>query len=178
MTAVARVDVPVDNLAAKILGACGKDPARVAAVLARGTLVSGDSRFRWQPIEASPGDLAALLRRFPDHDPKSSFRADGCLRVTFRGRRGEFEINREVGLQRRVLRRRNFWDGALPVLEALEPRCERYSYSEEADVFVARLDRDACDRLRPLASLLPYTSLQRQVEALAPSPVQALVRRP
>ena len=177
MTAVRRADIPLEELAARILAVCGKNPERVASVLARGTLVSGEARYRWQPLQPSADEIAALMDRFPDHDPDAAFDAGRCISIVFRGARGEFQISREVGLQRRAFRRKTFWDEALGLLASLAPRCERYSYADRADVFSAPLDAAACERLRERARLLRFTSLQRQVEALAPGPVMLHARR-
>lgn len=171
MTAVARVEVPLEELTARILGVCGKNPVRVAEILRRGTLVSGDSRFRWQPLRPMEEELAALLGRFPDHDPDLAFDASLCYRMTFRGPRGDFEITREAGLERRIFRRRAFWDDALALIGTLDPRCQRHSYSEGADVFAAELTPGARAALRELGQLLRYTALQAQLRGLPPGPV-------
>ena len=177
MSAVTRIDLPLLELAAKILGVCGKDPGRVASILRRGTLVSGDARYRWQPLHASDGELAALLGRFPDHDPDLAFDASCCIRMEFRGGRGEFEITREAGQRRRLFRRKTFWDEALVLVESLSPRCLRYSYSDEADVFVADLTAPARETLGRLGALLRYTSLEAQLRVLPPGRVSLIVRR-
>ena len=177
MSAVTRVDAPLNELAAKILGVCGKDPDRVSSILQRGTLVSGDTRFRWQPLQASDEELTALLGRFPDHDPDLTFDASRCVRMEFRGGRGDFEITREAGQQRRFFRRRVFWDEAMALVESLSPRCQRYSYSDEADVFAAELTAPARETLRRVAALLRYTSLEAQLRVLPPGCVSLFVPR-
>ena len=171
MAAVARVKVPLDELASKVLGVCGKDPERVARILHRGSLVSGDSRFRWNPFTLESADLTQLLARFPDHDPERNFDIQRCERMLLRGGRGEFEIAREIGQQRRFLRRQNFWDSALALLAEQSPRCERYSYSDRADVFVADLKGESLERFRELGSLLRFSSLESQVRMLQASQV-------
>lgn len=177
MTAVTRVDISLHELAAKILGVCGKDPGRVSSILLRGTLVSEDARYRWHPLQPTDEELTALLGRFPDHDPDLPFDATRCVRMEFRGARGQFEIAREVGQQRRLLRRKAFWGEALALVEGLSPRCHRYSYSDEADVFVADLTAAARETLRRLGSLLRYTSLQAQLRVLPPGRVALFVPR-
>lgn len=163
MARVASVSMPLDDLAGKILGVCGKDASRVAAILSRGSLVSDDTRYRWTPLEASAEQVAALLERFPDHDPDRSFDPSRCTRMEFRDRRGEFAIDREAGSQKRFLRRRSFWDGALAWAAALEPGCERYSYSDGADVFAADLTPEEREGLERLASRLRYSSLEKRL---------------
>ena len=177
VSAVTRVDVPLDQLAAKILGICGKDPARISSILFRGALVQGDARYRWQSLQASDDELAALLDRFPDHNPDQDFDGSRCARMEFQGGRGEFEITREVGQQRRLFRRKAFWEEALALIQTLSPRCERYSYSDEADVFVADLTAEARESFRRLGPLLRFTSLEAQLRSLPAGRVSLFVRR-
>ena len=177
MAAVARVNLPLEELASKVLGVCGKDPERIARILLRGSLVSGNSRFRWNPFTLASDELTELLARFPDHEPEREFELQQCERLLLRGGRGEFEIARDVGQQRRLLRRQNFWDPALALLSEQGPRCERYSYSDRADVFVTNLDGESLERFRGLASLLRFSSLEAQVRILPASHVTLFVAR-
>ena len=177
MTAVARVDLPLEELTSKVLGVCGKDSERIARIFLRGSLVSGDSRFRWSPFSLASDQMTELLGRFPDHDPERKFDTGRCDRILLRGVRGDFEIAREAGRQRRLLRRQNFWDPALALLAAQSPRCERYSYSDRADVFEADLAGPALARFRDLGRLLRFSSLELQVRALPASQVTLFATR-
>ena len=177
MSAVRRVDLPLKELMSKILGVCGKDPDRVESILARGSLVSGDVRYRWVPIAASREDLLALLARFPDHDPDRVFDPSQCVRMVLRGDRGEFEITREAGRQKRLFRRKAFWDEALAVIAPLGPRTERYSYSDGADLFSVQLSAPDLRRMRQLGSLLRFNLLETQVRSLQAPHVTLYVRR-
>lgn len=174
---VARREVPVEELASKILGICGKNRDRVARIFARGSLVSGDARYRWIPLELPPEELAALMDRFPDHDPQRVFERESCVRMAFRGQRGDFEIARETGRQKRLFRRKCFWDEALDLLQPLAPRCERYSYSDRADVFAVQLAAAALERLRRLGALLRFSSLDAQLRSLRSGQILLYVRR-
>ena len=169
MAAVKQVNLSVEDLAAKVLGVCGKDPERIARILLRGSLVSGDWRFRWDPFSLTSDELGELLVRFPDHDPAREFDPQRCGWMLLRGTRGEFKIGREVGQQRRFLRRESFWDPALALLARQSPTCERYSYSDHADVFAAELKGQALEQFRDLGRLLRYSSLEAQVRALPAS---------
>ena len=178
MVPVAAVTMTLDDLTGKILGVCGKDSGRVAAILSRGSLVSGDSRYRWSPLDASPGEVSALLGRFPDYEPDRSFAPELCVLMVFRDGRGEFEIPREIGLQKRLLRRRNFWDEALELVASLEPRCERYSYSDDADVFTVALSAESRDALGALGGLLRYSSLEARIRGLRADRLWLFSHRP
>lgn len=163
MAAVERLEVSLISLGARILAVCGKDVGRVADILAGGRLVSGGSLFRWVPIHASAMEVAALLEKYPDDEPDRVLDLSRCTKILLWGTRGPVEITAEIGQQRRLFRRHSFWDQALKLLAGLAPRYERYSYSDEADVFVAVLTPDARERLRAIASLLRYSSLERSV---------------
>ncbi len=166
MTPVNRVDLPAAELIGKILGVSGKNPDRIARILARGSLVSGDLRFRWAGMEAAAEEISELLKGLPGNDPSRTFNPKQCLRIVFHGPRGRFEMTREDCRQTRVLRRRNFWDEALPLLTRLSPRYERYSYSDGCDVFVADLSREAIEGLQDRANLIRYTVLEGQIKNL------------
>lgn len=178
MVPVSSVTMTMEELTSKILGVCGKDLERVAALLSRGSLVSGDSRYRWSPVEASPEEISALLDRFPDYDAGRAFDPQLCVLMLFRDGRGEFEIAREVGSQKRLLRRRNFWDEAMELVSDSRPRCERYSYSDEADVFAVALSEKDCEALRGIGALLRYSSLEARIRALRTGRIWLFSHRP
>ena len=163
---VNRVDLTSAELVGKIVGVCGKNPERVARILARGSLVNGDLRFRWVGVGAAAGEIEEFLKEFPEDDPSRTFDPQQCLRIVFHGPRGRTELTREAGRQTRALRRRNFWDEALPLLARLPLRYERYSYSDGCDVFAADLSREAAAGLRDSARLLRYTILEAQIKNL------------
>lgn len=177
MARVASVTLTVEELAGKIVGVCGKNGPRLATILSRGSLVSGETRFRWLPVETSPAEIAGLLEQFPDYDPQLAFDGARCVRMVFRDNRGEFEITRDAGSQKRVFRRKSFWDDALAALGQLDLRCERYSYAEEADVFVAELPLKARRTLAKLAPRLRYTALEARLNALRSDRVSLYTRR-
>ena len=174
---VVRQEMPLEELASRILGVSGKNPERVARILERGSLVSGDARYRWVPFRVAAADVSDLLERFPDHEPERPFDGGECVRMAFRGERGDFEITREVGRQRRMFRRKTFWDEVIAVVEALSPVCERYSYSEMADEFSVTLPPDALNRLHSLGGLLRFSALEAAVRALRSGHVYLYVRR-
>lgn len=177
MAAVERREVPLIALGARILAVCGKDVGRVADILAGGRLVSGGSLFRWAPIQASAMELAGFLDNYPDDEPDRVLDPSRCTKIVLRGTRGPVEITSEIGRQRRLFRRICFWDEALKVLAGLTPRCQRYSYSDEADVFVAVLTPEARERLRSIAPLLRYSSLERSVNEIQGSRVTLFASR-
>ena len=177
MAKVESVVLTVEELAGKIIGVCGKNGARLATILSRGSLVSGETRYRWAPFQVSPKEVDGILDQFPDHDPELAFDGARCFRMVFRDGLGEFEITREAGSQKRVFRRKGFWDDALAVLGRLDLQCERYSYSEEADVFVAELPHETRLRLAQLAPRLRFTMLEARLRSLGSDCVSLYARR-
>lgn len=153
----------------------GKHLERIGETLRRGTLVSGASRLRWEGFDAEIETLSALLEQFPDSDPARPFRAEGCRGILFLGVAARLEMPRAAAEQRRLLRRRSFWD---EVMEAVpSPVYESYSYREKADVYGAALGREQAQRLREAATLLRYPSLARQVAASSFDRLQLFVVR-
>jgi hypothetical protein len=167
MTAVVLREMPLRELVELMLGLTGKDAARVAELLRRGSLVSGASRFRWSPCECAPDELAPLLAEFPDPEPALPFAPERCLRVTLRAPGKAVEIPREAATAKTLLRRRTFWDELLAVCCAGELTYAGYSYREHADLYSRRLSAAEAERLREAAGLLPFPALRDQVRALA-----------
>lgn len=177
MTAVVRRDVPLEDLVSRILGICDKDAARVSGILARGSLVSGGERFRWKPLRVPEESIAELLQGFPDHDPQRAFRPECCESMVFDGSRGDFRITAEVGRQKKLFRRTAFWEEVLALVAPLDPTCERYSFSDEADVFSVTLDGPRLEQLRGLGRWLKYRTLESEVRLLRSGSVKLYVRR-
>lgn len=144
-----------------MLAATGKDTARIADLLRRGTFVSGASRFRWAGLDASTGDLAGILQTFPDPDPARAFDPSRCTIAVLRGALSRVEVTRETGTKVRWFRRRSFWEALLD--EAVQPTYSTYSYKDHADVYRLDLTLDAQERLRAASDRLAYTTLTSQI---------------
>lgn len=166
VTPVARREMPAAELIQQILAVTGKNPKRILDILSRGTFVGGASRFRWETITASEVELATHLDQFPDAEPERPFRAEGCTLILMLGHRGNVSLSREVASQKRLFRKRSFWDVLLPALEALSPSYQRYSYSEKADVYQVQLTLDAVEELLEKTKLLKYGSIIDQLNYL------------
>ncbi len=177
MSPVRRQRLELRDLVSRILGVSGKNPARISTVLARGSLVSSNIRYRWSPIKASATELATLLDGFPDHDPQRSFDARLCRWMTVGGPHGDLEITREAGQRKRLFHKKSFWEEALRLVSPLSPRCVRYSYTDQVDVFSVRVPRNAVRQLRILGKLLRYSSLRAQIQALQTTEITLYVSR-
>ena len=177
MTPVARREMPAVELIEQILAVTGKNPKRILAILARGTFVGGASRFRWEPIEAGEQELVPHLDRFPDPEPERPFDPQKCTLIVMHGQRGSVSLSREATSQKRLFKKRSFWDVLLPALEALSPGYERYSYSDRADVYNVRLTLDAAGELLETAKLLKYSSIMEQLSYLDATSAELFVER-
>jgi hypothetical protein len=151
--AIAITPVVVEEMAAAelvevLLGVAGKDVERIRGLLARGSIVSGATRFRWAPLEITAEDLEAVFRRFPDPEPARAFDAAGCTRVLLRGPSKTVYVARETAARRGLLRRRTMWDALMSIAGRCEPEYVDYSYRERADRYRVKLPADAAAELR------------------------------
>jgi hypothetical protein len=160
MTPVVAQDMELRELIDVILGSTGKDAVRILELLKRGTTVHGLSRYRWQPVELDPQELAGLLATFPDADNSSPFRPALCSVVTLIGSTARISIPREAAAKRRFLKKDSFWSRLLD--SASQPAYSGYSYREKADVYKAAISPDT---VRSAADLLTYPTLVKQLQA-------------
>ncbi|MBI3697621.1 MAG: hypothetical protein HY238_22650 [Acidobacteria bacterium] len=177
MTPVVAQQMPVPAFLEQILRVAGKDAARIHDILRQGTVVSGASRFRWAPFEASLEELAEALRAFPDPLPGRPFDAAKCVRATLAGGRAAIELTRENASEKRWLRKRSFWQALMETAAQAAPVYQQYSYAEHADLYRAELPLDAARTLREQAGLLRYTSLEMQVREYSYDKLELWVER-
>ena len=177
MSPVTKLIMTPPELIELILGLTGKDPVRIQEILTHGTFVSGQSRYRWSPLNTTEKELIDLLDRFPDIQPERPFEASLCYLVTFRGRRGNVHLPREVAEVRRWFKKISYWDALLEILENTEPRYQTYSYSKHSDVYSTDLSLEMSHALLSKSALLKYTSLVEQLHHTEPIAADAFVKR-
>ena len=156
--------LPMKDLVELMLAGSGKDAARIADLLRRGSLVSGASRYRWEPLVAGEDDVRELLAAFPDPDSTRPFLAKHCVKVMFSGSSGGLEMTRETGSRKKPLRRHSFWERMLEEIDKHAPEYDSYSYQEKADVFRLPLNSGLLSSLRRDSQLLAYSTLARQLD--------------
>ena len=161
ITPVVARDLPLDELITHMLAVTGKDAARVREILARGSLVSGASRFRWAGFDSLETEVAACLEQFPASDPSIPFNAARCFLMTVHVGSKQLPIERPAGEKRRLFRRRSFWSAAMDVISA--PAYGGYSYRDRADVYRWRPDASGQTQLREAAKLLTFSSYETQI---------------
>jgi hypothetical protein len=177
ITPVVVQEMPVRELVEYMMGVTGKDEARIAELLLRGSLVSGASRFRWAGWEAAREDLRALLATFPDPDPARAFHPASCLRATLRGGRQAIEITRQAGERKGLFQRDSFWDVLMRVVSASAAAYSGYSYRERCDRYVREFTPSELEQIRGAGNLIRYTSLTEQVRTQQFTRAELMVTR-
>ncbi len=175
LTPVVSQEMTLDELMGLMVSIVGKDEARVRELLRRGTVVSEGARYRWTAIEADSESVAAVLTSFPDAKPARVFSAEHCRLIVFRQARGQTEVSRQEGSNRRLLRPRSFWDVVLPLMSvpsvtsAEKLRYVRYSYRARADEYESQVSDGDAKSIRDAASYLPSVGKRA---ALRQSPIR------
>jgi hypothetical protein len=177
ITPVVVQEIPIRELIEHMLGVTGKDEPRIRGLLARGTLVSGASRFRWTGWEPDEASVRDLLATFPDPDPAQRFAAERCTRAILRGGRQAIEIPREAAARHGLFRRATFWELVMEVAEATQHTYAGYSYRDRADRFLCPLGVSETERLRAGSGIVRYSTLRDQIAASAFSEMEVYVAR-
>jgi len=177
ITPVVVQEIPVRELIEHMLGVTGKDEPRIRGLLARGTLVSGASRFRWTGWEADEQSVRELLATFPDPDPGRHFAAEHCVRAILRGGRQAIEVPREAPARRLLFKRGTFWELLMEVAASARHDYSGYSYRDRADRFVCALGVAETERLRSSSGMVRYSTLREQIAAAAFSELELYVER-
>jgi hypothetical protein len=136
-----------------MLGVTGKDAARIAELILRGSLVSGASRFRWTGWQTDPESIRELLATFPDPDPTRPFAASGCVKAILRGGRSPIEIPRDAVSRKTLFQRQTFWDLLMQVVTAGKVDYSGYSYRERADRYLRAIAPAEMEQIRTIAFL-------------------------
>ena len=165
-------EIQTTELVRLMLGVARKDVDRIVDLLARGSLVSGASRFRWEPLTTNATQIAELLRSYPDDDPLRPLDWNLLRSVRFRS----FELLREEMTPTRWLKRRSFFQ-ALSSLKGDRLHYVEYSYKESADVYRGSLSAEEHNEVRAAASLLPHPALRTRIAQADLSPLTVLISR-
>jgi hypothetical protein len=167
ITPVVAEQMRAPDLIEHILRVAGKDVARAQEILRQGIVVSGASRIRWSPIEASSEEIAGAFAAFPDPEPGRPFDASKCVRAALEGGRAVIELPREAASRKRWFRRQSFWETLMETASRLPLKYQQYSYGDRADVYRGELPLEPARILRERAWMLRYASLEMQVREYA-----------
>ena len=164
LTRVAVQQMPMRELLGRMLGLTGKDEAAVCRVLARGSLVTGAIRMRWESLEVTPQALLPLLAQFPDSDPTRVFSPETCSGVILSADLYKIEIPRDVATPCRLLKKRSYWDALMEVATA-PPQLHymEYSYRLRSDRYRRTLLVDETKWLKLEIEYLTHQGLARQI---------------
>jgi hypothetical protein len=171
-------DFTIAELLEALVSLCGKKIERLRQVLAAGSAVLGDFRYRWQPIEADPADLQTLLAVFPDPQPDRPFQPVRCVLARVYSAGETIELPRQEAARRRFSHKQSFWDVLMEIAVARLPRYQTYSYRERADVYVFEPTRGDEQALKEAAALLPLERAAQRIPALRIERIALLVNRP
>ena len=158
-----------------VVAATGPDADRIGQILRRGSIVSGATRFRWQGFDADAGEIRTMLAQLPGPEPDRAFDPEQCAAAFLCGPGHRIELSREAGGQRRLFRRRSFWE--LLVETAQPPVYVTYAARERADIYRSELDARGTALMREAAGLLRYHSLSSEIRAARITTVEWIVPR-
>jgi hypothetical protein len=177
LTAVVVREMPFRELFELMLPLTGKQAQRIRDLLARGTLVSGASRFRWAGWQTEPEEIEALLAEYPDAAPERRFEWAQCVKAVLRAGVSAVEVPQEAAAQRRLLRKESFWDVLAGVAAAASLAYVDYSYRERGDRYRVTLSGEQRQRVMAGVELLTYSALAQQIRRAAPDTLEFVVKR-
>jgi hypothetical protein len=177
LTPVIVQEMPVEDLIAILAGPIGPNAARIRDRLARGTIVEGASRFRWEPIYTDDASVQAVLSRLPGPEPSRRFDAARCFQARFRGPNGTFELSKELASRKRLLSRRTFWSALMDRIPALSPEYIGYSHRRRADEYRIYLSRSDVSQMIEEARKLAGQSLADRLQRVEFETVELSVQR-
>ena len=177
LTPVISQDIAIEDLIELLLHAAGKDAARICEMLARGSVVEGASRFRWDPIHAGAASVEAALGRFPDPDPLRAFDAARCFLARFRGPHGTIELPREIAEHRRLLSRQTFWSALMDAVAPFPAEYIGYSYRQRADEYRITLSRAGISQILQETGKLKHAGIADRLRRLEFEVIELSVRR-
>jgi hypothetical protein len=166
----------ISELVELLLSVIGRDVERLRQILRAGSIVTGEYRYRWEPLDPAPQEIQSILGALPGPDPSRAFQPANVFLVRFRRGSELIEISREAGSHKPLFSRQSFWEGLLAAL-GNTAHYANYSYSDRADIFASQMseaDRNALATLLPL--LRPKGSAER-IAKLQPDRIEWLVRR-
>lgn len=170
-------DFPILELIEALLAVAGKNIERLQQILRAGSVVVGNYRHRWAPLEAERHELETLLAHFPDPLPDRPFEPARCVFAVIRAGLETIELPRQQAARRRLLKRSSFWDALMEVASARVPLYRSYSYRDRADVYTFEPTRDDEERLREAAALLTVERTGERIRALPLEKITLLVNR-
>lgn len=155
-----------------IVQAGGKDASRVRHILQAGSVHYHGFHYHWPGFEASAGELASQLERFPDDDPERPFDpATVTLAVVETGggpQLAHAELEKEEASGRKLWSRRSAWGVLLAAAEETPPHYEKYDHARHGDCYRLNLDYARGVRLLSAMRGVAPRSLRHHWDSLHP----------
>ena len=177
MTRVMHRDFSMAELLEAVVAVGGKNLERLLHILRAGSMVLGQYRYRWEPLEAGADDLTPLLACFPDPQPDRPFHAERCVHAAIHAGVETIELPREQAARRRLFQKKSFWEALMEVAMSRTPRYQSYSYQNRADLYAFEPTRGDAERLRGAAVLLRTPRIEERIRTLPLEKVTLLVNR-
>ncbi len=169
-------DFNMTELGEVLLAVVGNDADRFRRILRAGTIVLGDYRYRWEPLEANGEEVDSLLNTLPHAEPSRAFEPQHAILVRFRRGHEFLELLRETASRKPLFARHSFWEGIVGEFTELVCYVD-YSHAEKADVFATVLDEVGRKTLATMLSLVKPRSVAERIERLQPERIEWLIRR-
>jgi len=170
------------ELADMVVSVTGKNGPRVQQIFRAGTVVYNGYRYWWDGFASTENEVTGLLTTFPDDDPSLHFNPAQVTAVSLEigggAQRSLVRITRREASAKRLLRKQNPWEILLKAAQDSNPRYEKYSHAERADVYRVHLSPETAASLISEALKASPRSLRKKFAALRPpSTIQYFVPR-
>jgi hypothetical protein len=160
------------ELADMVVSVTGKNAARVQQIFRAGTVVYNGYRYWWGGFAGNDGEIASILKDFPDDDPALPFDAPRVTAVSLEigggPQRTLVGIARGEASAKRLFSKRSAWEVLLDVSKGSNPRYEKYSHAERADVYRAHLSPEMAALFRKQLLDAAPRALRKKLAALQP----------
>jgi len=173
LTPVVNSEISLVELLEHVADIAGLDEARVADVLKRGSLVSGATRFRWACIHAELEEIRAAIAALPQPEPGRPLDAAQCSEVALVGRMERIRVTVKAGAERRIFKRRSFWDEMMTL--AGQAVYAGYLYRERADRY--SMPAASAAWLDQATQLLRYDGLRQRIVNIRVERIEFIVPR-
>ena len=170
------------ELADMVVSVTGKNVARVQQIFRAGTVVYNGYRYWWEGFAGNEGEIAGVLADFPEDDPGMPFDATRVTAVSLEigggAQRSLVGIARGEASARKLFHKRSPWEVLLDVTKGSNPRYEKYSHAERADVYRAHLSPEmAALFLKQLLDAAPRPLRKKLATLQPPSAILFFVPR-
>lgn len=160
------------ELADMVVSVTGKSVARVQQIFRAGTVVYNGYRYWWEGFTANEIEIAGLLNVFPDDDPALLFNPDRVTAVSLEigggTQRALVVIARAEASGRKLFHKQSPWEIVLGAAKNSNPRYEKYSHAERADVYRVQLSFELATVLLKQAAATSSRGLRKKLTALQP----------